>query len=100
MAVILGSITLAAIALRALWRKVMGEDIGRAHATARQIKLSTNILITCAQAAGYIAELLAGTRTTLPATGSTTASPDSMSPSGVILPGAASFDRRARDVTA
>lgn len=93
MGLILGSIAAAAVALRALWMKVMREDVARALMTARQIKLGTNLLIVCAQAAGYIAELLSGTRTTLPSTGSSTMSMDSQGSS----PMAAKFNSRTAD---
>lgn len=91
---ILGAICGTALALRALWRRTMGENVGRAMSTARQIKLGTNLLITVAQAAGYIAEILSGTRTTLPGVGSTTAAVDTLSSSGVRIPSAETFNSR------
>jgi hypothetical protein len=72
MALILGGIAAAAIAAQALWRRITHESPMASLMASRNVKLSTNLIIVTAQAVGYIAELLGGTRTNTPATLSTT----------------------------
>ena len=91
MTILLGSIALAAIALRALWYRLVGSDPVAAFATAQRVKLGTNLLILGAQTAGYVAELMAGTRSTLPSTTSTTTTAPT---SGPTIPSAATFGSR------
>lgn len=95
MAWILAGITGAVLAAKALWKRLTHEDPVVGLMASRKIKLGTNLLIVGAQAVGYAAELLAGTRSTLPSTTSTTTNTETRtSPSGVTLPGGAAFGSR------
>jgi hypothetical protein len=73
MAMILGGIAAAVIAARALWDKLTGNNPTVELMMSRKVKLGTNLIVVAAQAVGYIAEILGGTRTTTPGTTSTTA---------------------------
>lgn len=72
----MGGITAGALWLWAMWRKRYAEDPVSGLFFARRLKLGTNLVIVGMQAAGYLAELLAGSRTGTPATSSTTANVD------------------------
>jgi hypothetical protein len=71
MALVFGIAAVVAAA-QALWRRFTHENPTQALMSGRQVKLSTNLIIVLAQAVGYAAELLSGTRTSTPATSSTT----------------------------
>lgn len=90
MGLVLGAIAGAAIALRALWLKLTRDNPARSLAMARQIKLGTNLLTVTSQAVGYAAELLSGTRTSLPGTSSTT----TQVVAGTVIPSADTFNSR------
>lgn len=72
MGLILGTIAVGAAMLMALWRKTFDANPAAGYFFARRLKLGTNLLIAGGQFTGYVGELLSGTRTTLPATSSTT----------------------------
>lgn len=95
MALLLGGIAVAVIAARALWKRLTHNDPVVGLMASRKVKLGTNLLIVGAQAVGYAAELLGGTRSTLPSTTSTTTNTETrVHPSGVTLPGGAVFGSR------
>lgn len=96
MTFILGAIALGALALRALWLRTVGTNPARAVEVATRVKLSTNLLVLGAQAAGYAAELLSGSRTTLPSTTSTTPTYTG----GTTIPSAATFGSRTAGAVA
>ena len=94
MAMILFALALGVMALRNMWRNAYAADLAGGIIAARNIKQATNILIVSAQTVGYVAELLAGTRTTTPGTTSTTAVLESSVIAGITVPSAATFGSR------
>jgi hypothetical protein len=95
MGLILASLTVAVLWLRARWLRLYGRDPVAGIEMARNIKQGTNLLIVAAQATNFAIDVMSGMRTSVPTSfSSVTASPGLSGASrmnGYTIPGANAF---------